>query len=401
MKQIALSLSLMTLLLTSACQAPQSSQPNQPNTPNASAQPGQSTIATIPVGKSPHGIGKVAGFIYNSNSAENTISVIDPKTDKVVKTLTLSEGHPGYIKASHNDKYAFVLNPDAGKIHIFAPGQEHALVQTIEVGKAPDRIQLSADDSKAWVSLAGEAAIAELSFGQGLDKAPSLRKINVGKPADGEEHRALAQGLGYLATPNSADNNVSLVNLNTGAVSAVTAGNGPSVVGLGSWDNADRSLIIGNSASNTVTLYHLETQIPVTLQDVGQGPTDIAVLPDNTRAFITMAGSNEVAVIDYRQQKVLARIPVGQRPVHIYSVPAEFSVQHGDEDHNSPQQSEIWVSNDTGNTISIIDPYGLKLKSTQAVGKGHHKLAFWNQKAYVSNISEATVTVLDRSRFGD
>lgn len=385
---------LSTLLALSACQAP-GQTPAQP-TAGQSASPSAVTAvtSTIKVGTAPHGMAAAAGFVYNSNSGDNTISVIDSKTDAVVKTLTLSEGKPNYIKAAHDDKHIFVLNTDAGKLHVFNPAKDHALVQTLDVGKGPDKIQISADDRKAWLSLTGEASLVEIDFSQGLDMPGTVKKIEIGKGSpDGKGHRALALGMTAIVIPNPGDNDVSLVTLANGAHRRVTAGNNPSVVAFGAWDNADRMLIIGNAASNTVTLHHLETQISNTLQDVGQTPTDIAIVPELTRAFVTMSGSNEVTVIDYKAQKVLTRIAVGQRPVHIFKVPAKLEIQHDGVDH-----SEIWVGNDGGDSVSVIDPEGLKLKKTVAIGKGHHKMAFWSHKAYISNISDGTISVIDRSR---
>ncbi|PKL76552.1 MAG: hypothetical protein CVV27_09705, partial [Candidatus Melainabacteria bacterium HGW-Melainabacteria-1] len=198
------------------------------------------------------------------------------------------------------------------------------------------------------------------------------------------EHRALAKGLHSLAVPNSADNNVSLINPETGRTLAIKAGNEPAVVAIANWDGQDRMLIIGNKASNTVTLHNLDTGVPVTLSNVGQTPTDAVLDPASNRVFITMAGSNDVAVIDYRQQKLVTRIAVGQRPVHLYSMPGQTP-------------AEIWVGNDAGNSISILDSAAPKLKATLPVGKGHHKMAFSSGKAFVSNISDGTVSVIDRS----
>lgn len=386
-------LSLVTFSLLSACAG--TSTPSQPS-PQPSASASYRAQATIAVGKAPHGMAAAEGFVYNSNSAETTVSVIDAATDKVVRTLTLPTGMPSYIKASHSGKYLVVLSPDAGKAYVYAPGQNQALVQTIDVGAGPDRIQFSDDDSKAWVSLAGEDFVTELSFTQGLDQAPQLRKLPTGRNNHSDEHRLLAKGLNWLAVPNSADNNVSLIlpEKPAGEQNVVfQAGNQPNVVGIGSWDNQDRMLIIGNTASNTVTLQNLDTGKAMTLSEVGQTPTDIAVDNASGRAFITMAGTNEVAAIDFRNQKLLGKIPTGSRPVHIYLAPAAMHAQH------ETGGSELWVGNDAGASVTVFDAQSLQVKATVGVGKGHHKMAFTDAKAYVSNITDGSVSVIDRSAF--
>lgn len=219
-----------------------------------------------------------------------------------------------------------------------------------------------------------------------------LRKLPVGQPNPNDEHRGIAHGLSWLATANNRDNDVTTISP-TGESKIVRAGNLPSVLGFGSWDNQDRVLIIGNSTSNTVTLQPLDGGAQVTLSDVGLTPTEIAVVPRLERAYITMAGSNEVAVIDYRNQKLVGRIAVGQRPVHIFEAPALPKVQHDGEDHSAP---ELWVGNDAGASVSVLDGQSLAVKVTVQTGKGHHKLAFADGKVYVSNITDNTVSIIDR-----
>ncbi|PKL76517.1 MAG: hypothetical protein CVV27_09890 [Candidatus Melainabacteria bacterium HGW-Melainabacteria-1] len=390
MKTTLLSLSL--LLALGACQVPQ----QVPGLLQSTVANKPTGVTTLKVGKVPHGIAAAAGFVYNSNTGDGTISVIDSKTDKVVKTLSLGNDKPGYIKASHGGQHLLVLS-SSGKLHVYDPAQAHKLLQSVELGTGPDKLLLSNDDRKVWVSLTAEANIAEVNFEQGFEQPATVKKMPVGKAsADGKGHRALALSQSWLATPNPGENDLSLVSRSGGESQRVSAGNEPAVLGFGSWNGADRSLIIGNKASHTITLYHLDTQIGVTLKDVGNTPTDIALVPELERAFVTMSGSNEVAVIDYRQQKLLARIPVGQRPVHIYRVPAKLQIQHVGHDHG-----ELWVGNDAGSSVSLIDPDSLKVKTTIPVGKGHHKMAFWSHKAYISNITDGSVSIIDRSRLGN
>jgi YVTN family beta-propeller protein len=111
-------------------------------------------------------------------------------------------------------------------------------------------------------------------------------------------------------------------------------------------------------------------------------------------AYVTMAGSNDVAVVDYIRNRLALRVPVGVRPVHIYMAPdlppAKYQVLHGLGTH------EAWIGNDGGDSVSVIDGATLKVRATVAVGKGHHKMAFWGDKAYVSNLTDNTVSVIDR-----
>jgi DNA-binding beta-propeller fold protein YncE len=385
------SASLLCLSLLSACQAPLASIPN----PSSSAAVQETVLATIAVGQAPHGMAAAQGFVYNSNSAENTVSVIDSRSDKVLKTLTLPQGKPGYAKALHNESHVLLLNPEAGLLHVIAPAQDHALLQSIAVGAGPDKLQISADDKKVWVSLSGEAAVTELDFSQGMDKAPIQRKLAVGKgSADGHSHRSLVVGLQSLAVPNPGDNDVSLVHFQGAEPTErkIHAGNNPAALAFVNWDNQDQVLAIGNSASNTLSFYSLATEKTMTLSDSFLAPTDMVVVAESQRVFVTLSGSNEVAALDARNQRLLGRIATGQRPVHIYLAPALMTTQHEGHDH----APELWVGNDSGDSVTVIDADTLAVKRTLAVGKGHHKMAFASDKVYVSNITDNTVSVLKR-----
>lgn len=349
-------------------------------------------LATLPVGKSPHGMAAAQGFVYNANSGENTVSVIDSRSNQVIKTLSLAQGKPGYLKAFHSESHVLLLNPEAGLLHVIDPKQGHALLHTVPVGKGPDKVVIRADDKKAWVSLTGEAAVAELDFSAGLAQAPVLRKLNVGKgSSDGHGHRALAVGLQWLAVPNPGDNDLSLFQ-SAGNERKVKAGNSPSALALLSWDGADQVLAIGNSASNTISFHDIAKNATTTLTETFMAPTEMAVVAESKRVFVTLSGSNEVAAFDAAQQKLLGRIKTGLRPVHIYLAPPLMRTQHEGHDHGP----ELWVANDSGDSVTVIDAQTLAVKRTLAVGKGHHKMAFAGNYVYVSNISDATVSVLQR-----
>ena len=66
-----------------------------------------SVIATIPVGGSPFGvaINQIYGLVYVTNVLSNTVSVIDPATNKVVATIpvgSVSRGSSGVAVDSTN-----------------------------------------------------------------------------------------------------------------------------------------------------------------------------------------------------------------------------------------------------------------------------------------------------------
>jgi YVTN family beta-propeller protein len=111
----------------------------------------------------------------------------------------------------------------------------------------------------------------------------------------------------------------------------------------------------GSSARGTVSLFEFnETDGAVTLDptdqliDVGLGAGDMVHNEDSGYLFVTVPGSNRVAVIDLRGNGTLIRrIPVGTRPTGIVS-----------------GGGKVWVISHGDNTIAAIDPNTLKVVAT-------------------------------------
>ncbi|MBC7474782.1 MAG: hypothetical protein H7263_10865 [Candidatus Sericytochromatia bacterium] len=341
---------------------------------------------TITVGKTPHGMAQAGGFIYNSNIGENTISVIDSKTDTVVKTITLVDGVSGYMRVFKDGKNVLVNDTKKGDLLVIDPLQDHKILQTIHVGSGPDKIRILDDDKTVLVSLTDEEKIIELTFEADRNKTPTKKELKVGKMPEGTEHRFLAVSNEWVAVPNIDDNDVSLVNLSTGVEKRLKDGNEPTVMDINVMNNKAENVVVGNTASNTITIFDINSDSKKTLTDVGLAPTDVVSYPRMNKTFITMSGSNDVAVIDYSTKTLLKRISIGKRPVHIY-------ITNNDKLNNP----EIWVGNDDGDSVTVIDPEKMEVKTTISVGNGHHKMAFTNDKAYVSNINDNTITVINRN----
>jgi YVTN family beta-propeller protein len=391
MIRTTLPLALAAAFALTACQTATSPVPNQA-AGGESAKPALTAAKQIAVGKTPHGMGAAAGFVYNSNIGENTISVIDAATDAVVKTIPVENGTPGYVKAFHDGKTLLVTDTKQGKLMVFDPAQDHKLLQTIDVGPAPDKIRVDGD--QVLVTLVGEAKAVLLTFEADRAKAPTRKDFAIG--AANGEHRDGAFDAGWIVTPNNADNNVSLINLATQAVTNVMGGNNPAPVGVGTTGGAAVAAIVGNTASNTLTVFDLPGGAATTIPGaVGLAPTDMAIDPELHRAYVTMAASNEVAVIDYLAKTLVGKVPTGSRPVHIYMAPVMPTAAAP----ATPEalSHELWVGNDSGDSVTIFDGVSLRVKATVMTDKGHHKMAFSGAKGYVSNITANNVSVIDRT----
>lgn len=355
---------------------------------------------TVAVGKNPQGLAVAGGYVYCANHDDGTISVIDTETDAVVKTLPVENGAPGYVRAFPDGKQVLVADTKNGRVLVFDPVQDHKLLQSVEVGAGPDRIVTDNNDNRtAYVGLTGEPKLVRLTFDP-VDRAkpPASKSYQVGNVAGaGQTARPIAYESGVVLVPNSLDNNVTLVNVDTGMVAALQDGVQPGPVAIGMSMGIPKAAVVGNVASNTITVFDLVTGGKYPLTGVGLSPADAVADTEQGLAFVSMAGSNEVAVIDYVRPHLAMRLPVGDRPVRLYIAPdlppAGYRVAHfGVGSH------ELWVGNDGGDSVTVIDGATLRPRATVAVGKGHHVMAFFGDKAYVANAADGTVSVVDRRK---
>lgn len=384
----------LTALLFSNCSYSNQDNPAlYPFDKNVAANTKAKVLKNVTVGTAPYYIANAEGFIYISNTGDGTISVIDSKTDTTVKTIKLEDGAPGSIEAFYDWKNILVTDTKKEKLLVIDPLQDHKILQEIPLGKNPDKIRISDDNKNVVVSLTGENKVIVLTFSEDRSKMPEKKEYNTGNIPGETLHRAVSTATGWAAVPNIADNDVSLFNLNTGTEKRLKEGNTPSVIDFGFKNNKAINLIVGNASSNNITLFDLTSDYKISISDVGKGPADIAVYPSLFQAFITMSESNEVAVIDYVGAIVLKRIPVGKKPVDIYS-PGPITgleVKHVINDN-----TEIWVNNEGDGSITILNPSTFEVKSTIKIGKGRHKMAFTGNKAYISNVDDNTVTIISR-----
>lgn len=386
------SLSAVLITLLAGCTAGGTGAPTAtaPSGTTPSASPTATSlkaVATIPVGKAPHGAAFSQGFVYVGNTGSGTISVIDTTTDTKATDLQVG-GVPSYTKATHDGNY--VANVDTtGTVRFIDPaGGKHTIVQTLAVGGNLDKLLFSEDGKQVVVTMPGGNLLPVFTFAGDYTTAPARKDITIGNQVDG--HRGLAMQSGYALVPNILDNTVSLANLVTGSTRTISAGNNPAVVALANPDSG-LTAIIGNSASNTISLTSVNGGDVTTIAG-GTTPTDVVVRGDGKVAFITNAGSNDVSVVDVTAGKELTRIPVGKRPVHVYQAPVvtPMAVQH-----EEGIGGNVLVMNDDGDSVTVIDPTTFAVKATVAVGKGHHKCAFSATKAYVTNITSNDCSVID------
>ena len=197
-----------------------------------------------------------------------------------------------------------------------------------------------------------------------------------GRRAAIRAQKAQKVGKGSLATVSVA----SLVLLF--GCAGVEESSAPSVTGEGR-----QYVFVTARESAAVHVFDFETLTRVTEISVAAGPQEVQATPDGTTVWVVSTDAGDLTIIDAATLGVRHRAHLGARPVHSFV---------------DPSYERVFVGNDASSDISVVD---LSTGEEQRVltGNGHHKMAIVTDDAgelrfvYVSNIGDATITVLDPS----
>lgn len=200
---------------------------------------------------------------------------------------------------------------------------------------------------------------------------------------------------GTVYSANEGGSTISALDLATGTVNDVAIPVAPHNVDL----TPDGSLLLavgtpasgnddseghghdGDAAGLLVILDLRDLAKPATTVEIGSHPAHV-VADRNGRAFASVSGSNEIAVVDLAQGKVVARIGTGAYP-------------HGL--RLSPDGAELYVANVEDGSVSVIDTQGLNEAARISVGAAPVQVGFTpdGTRAYVSLRDEDRVAVID------
>ena len=214
----------------------------------------------------------------------------------------------------------------------------------------------------------------------------------------GEAPAPFGQTGGTVYSANEGGNSISAIDLGTGAVDTVSIPVAPHNVDL--TPDGKLLLVVGNPAAEEnhgsdghgadgaadgqlVILDPQNISTPKATVAVGSHPAHV-VADRLWRAYVSLAGGHEIAVVDLAQAKVIGRIVTGDYP-------------HGL--RLSPDETELYVANVEDGSISVIDTQELTEIVRIPVGAAPVQVGFTpsGDQVYVSLRDENRVAVIDTS----
>ncbi len=220
-------------------------------------------VGTVDFGKGvrPHCavIGPKNGLLYVTTELENSVTVIDPRTLKIVDTIPTGQDESHMLAITRDGRRGYTANVGPGTVSVLDLVAKK-VIAIIPISRVTQRISLSVDDR--WVFTADQTK-PQLAV---IDTAANKVKTWVPLP-----------GIGYGTAPTPD----------------------------GRW------LLVALIGINQVAVIDLDSMKVARTLDVPKAPQEVLVRPDGAQAYVSCDASRQVAVIDTKSWKVEKLIATG------------------------------------------------------------------------------------------
>jgi YVTN family beta-propeller protein len=267
-------------------------------------------VATVPVGVSPAqmAVSPDRKSVYIANTGSNTVSVLNTADNTIAKTIALPRGsEPMDVAVNPNGRYLYTADGGSNRVSILDTRAKR-VVASVRVGIQPLSVAAAPDGKTVYAANSGSGDVSVID-------ARTNRVV-----------RAIATGrfpTGVAVTPDGASAYV------TNELSGVTV------------INADNG------------------KVEARLRE--PSPFSVAMSPKGDRAYVAGLGPGRITAIDTATHRVSSSVSVGPYGTDPFTVRAT-----GD---------ALYVANQGAGTLSVIDPSTFRVTATVATGNSPYGIA--------------------------
>ncbi|MCL7956508.1 MAG: YncE family protein [marine benthic group bacterium] len=242
-----------------------------------------------------------ADLIYVANQAAATVSVIDPATDAVIRTIDLQDlGYTANAKPHH-----VAVEPDGSAIYVSLIGDGFVLKLSPEgapVGRAafetPGMLALDPHGDALWVGRSMMAVSPPQRIGR-IDRSDmSIEEVDVF--FDRPHALALSPDGRHVYTASLAGNDIAVIDVETGRVSPVRLAGPTHVFVQFAIAPHGKTMVTGGELTSQLLVFDLENPArpsQVASIEVGAMPWHPVFSPDGARVYLGNRGANTVTVV--------------------------------------------------------------------------------------------------------
>ncbi len=311
-------------------------------------------------------------FAYVSNGGANTVSVLDLVYLRPDRTLQVGNNPTGLaVNPVKNEIYA--VNTQSGSVSVIDTAR-NAVVVTIPVGRQPYFLSVDPEGHRAFVANSGSNTVSVLD----LDKR---RVVEVAGAGEQPGLARIAPDGRSLVVTNRAAGSISLFTVaakdTTGSVLKLraTIPGCPGATDVAILPDSSKAFIACSgghqvmavslaAAPGSWTARHDPTLLIdhlLALLDVGLTPVHLALKPDGGEIFVANFGSDSISEIATGTNEVGGTYPIGNKPAR-----AVVSADNG----------TLWVSDFGADSISLYSIDDGKLVGSVHTGSAPDALAF-------------------------
>jgi YVTN family beta-propeller protein len=250
-------------------------------------------------------------FAYVTDSTTNTVSVIDTATGTTVATIPVGKTPTG-VAVAPDGATVYVANFLGASVSVIAAAT-NTVTATVPVGTQPVGIAVTPDGSHVYVTHQASDDVFV------IDTATNT-VIAMVPPGHGSTYGAAAAPDGrFVYVTNFFDQSVSRIDTATNSVvGEISVGDGPK--GLTVSRDGTRAYV-ANADGASVSAIDLTTNTATATIPLTGEPWGLALTPDGRFLYASMDSVSRVAVIDTASNTVLTNIDVGAAPVGIDITP--------------------------------------------------------------------------------
>ncbi len=202
----------------------------------------------------------VTGELYVTTELDNSVTVVDPRSLKIVGSIPTSKPESHMLAVSHDGRFGYTANVGSGTVSVLDL-KARQLITVIPIASAIQRISISPDDRLVFTS---DQAKPQLAV---IDTATNKLKTSVPLPAT---------GYGTAPTPDG------------------------------------HALLVAMPAVNKVAVVDLAVMKVVHTIDVPAAPQAVVIRPDGKTAYVSCDQSHKIAAIRTSDWTVERLIEAGQ-----------------------------------------------------------------------------------------
>lgn len=277
---------------------------------------------------------EVTGTVWVADEGDNSLTVIDAASSKVVATVT-GISAPHNVQASPDGATVWAVSGTAQAV-VALDASTHELLGSAPTGAEPAHVVVSPDGQRVYVTNSGDNTLSVY----GADGVRPLGKVELGAGPHGM--RPTADGA---------------------------------------------MLVIADTVGDVIDLVDTHSRERKATIPVGRTPVQVAVDAEGRYAYVSLAGERAIAQIDLTTRTVVRTVHVRSAPIQLYLTP----------DGTRLLSANQGTEQKPGRTVSVIDVPRMKVSATIVTGAGPHGVVIDSSgdRAWVTNTYDDTVSVLD------